>query len=74
MTARFRLGDRVKLRPAAATGRFWAYKGAVGIVVETVQLPGPLYRVAVSFQARYLGTLEDQDESLFELAGPNRPR
>ena len=74
MAARFRLGDRVKLRPQAAIGRFWAYKDAVGIVVETVELPGPLFRVTVSFQAKYLGTVEDQDESLFELAGPNRPR
>lgn len=67
MAARYRLGDRVRLQPGAATSRFWAYRGAVGIVIDTVELPSGIYRVTVSFTPRYLMNLEDQDESMFEL-------
>lgn len=59
---------------APVSGTFWAYRAAIGVVIDTLELPGPIYRVTVSFQARYLTTLEDQDESQFEPAEPNRPR
>lgn len=74
MAVRFRIGDRVHLRPEAAVGGLWAYKGAVGIVIDTVEIPGQIHRVTVSFTPQHLKNLEDQDESLFDLAGPNRPR
>lgn len=67
MAASFRLGDRVRLRPEAAIGSLWAYKGAVGIVIDAVELPGGIRRVTVSFTRTYLKTLEDKDERFFEL-------
>lgn len=67
MAARFRLGDRVRLRPEVAFGKLWPYKGAVGIVIDTVELPGGIHRMTVSFTPKYLKNLEDQNEAMFEL-------
>lgn len=67
MAARFRLGDRVRLRPEVAIGSLWAYRGAVGIVIDTVELPGSIHRVTVNFTLKYLKNLEDQNEAMFEL-------
>jgi hypothetical protein len=70
---RFRIGDRVRLRPEVAIGRFWPYRGVVGIVIETVEVPGSRHLVSVIFTPKYLKNLEDQDEALFEMVARGDP-
>jgi hypothetical protein len=60
VAGRFRIGDRVRLRPGAAVGRLRAYKGVVGTVIDTVELPSQIRRVTVSFTPNYLKSLEDR--------------
>jgi gamma-glutamyl-gamma-aminobutyrate hydrolase PuuD len=45
----------------------------VGIVIETVEVPGSRHLVSVIFTPKYLKNLEDQDEALFEMVARGDP-
>jgi len=42
-------------------------------VIDTVELPGSIHRVTVSFTPKYLKNLDDLDESLFEIVARGSP-
>ncbi len=60
----------MKIRDQFANGILAPYRNAVGIVIDTHEEPGMIYRVTVSFPRTRLESLDGMDELLFEAAKP----